>query len=81
MKTTITYKIDKFVIENAVRELIQNGLKINIKNIKEKIQHQVYQNGITAIYFLENWYRHDDEINKTQEEIDEIVSKFINKIK
>ena len=56
MKTTITYKINKIVLENAVRECIFSGIPTIIKNVKRIIQGRVYNGGLSAIDFPENWF-------------------------
>jgi len=83
MKTTIEYKVDKVILENAVRDCIFEGISpTRITNIKERIQKMVHSHGIRAIQFPEMWYMNDEAINNyPQSKIDEIVSRLLVRIK
>ena len=82
MKTTITYNVDKLILENAVRVCINEGKSPNIKNVKASINDFVYTKGIFAIHFPECWYVEDEEIRfYPQEKIDKMVEKLVGRIK
>jgi len=83
MRVTITYKVDKITIENAVRNCIYNGISpISIKNIKKCIKEYVTEHGMSAVKFPEHWFIEDEEIKFfSQSKINEIVEKLYTQIK
>jgi hypothetical protein len=77
MRTIINYKVDKVILENAVRRCIHKGIVPNIKNTKVIINNVVLENGLSALKFPEHWYTYDEEImNYPQGKIDAIVERL-----
>lgn len=74
MKVTINFKIDRELLDVAIRSLIFNNTRICEKNIKDVIKKQVESKGSSCIHFPENWgddlfeHEYDEEYIEIQVE-------------
>jgi hypothetical protein len=76
MKVTINFKIDRELLEVAIRSLIFNKIRMCEKNIREAIKSQVETKGRSCIDFPENWGDDLFEFDYDEDYIEKQVEKY-----
>ena len=76
MKVTINFKIDREILEMAIRHCLYYKTKISKKNLVETIKSEIYQKGVTVINFSEFWGDDLLDLDVDDEIIETLVKKY-----
>jgi hypothetical protein len=80
MKITLSFTVDKDLLEIAIKSCIYEGIKPNVKNVKLAIQSTIRQKGLDAVSFPELWGDDLADYDYPQYKIEEIASNLHGRI-
>lgn len=80
MKITLSFTVDKDLLEIAIKSCFYEGKVPNLKNVREIIKSTIRQKGMEAVTFPELWGDDLAEYNYPQSKIELIASKMHGRI-